>query len=166
MSVLWWSTAINISSSLQNLEKVWLLLTKGYVPQEVSFTVILLREVYLQMNARSRSVYKQVYVKERPFITFAFEFIALFETNFHFLWCCDRSVGRGELRTRWVLRNAVATSPFTTKSSKVLRHMKTAYSFVFGGMGTVVWERSGHFLWGKSNLKRKLRKGSTRYCST
>lgn len=139
MSVPWWSTAINISSSPQYLEKVWLLLTKESVPQKVSLTVILLGEVHLQMNICSRSVYKQVYGKERSFITFAFEFIALFETNFLFVWCHDCPVSKCELRTRWVLRKAVVTSSFTTKSSKVLRHMEAGVYWVLTPSSSRVW---------------------------
>jgi hypothetical protein len=35
------------------------------------------------------------------------------------------------------------------------------YSYVFRGMGSVVWERSGYFLWRKIYLKIKLKKGSS-----
>jgi hypothetical protein len=66
---------------------------------------------------------------ERPsvsilIITFAFARIAHFETNFLFLWCNDRSFNKGELRTGWILKKSVATSLFTIKSSKGLRHKK------------------------------------------
>jgi hypothetical protein len=66
------------------------------------FFTVNLREVYLQTDVRFHRVYKQVYGEERTcfnvsIITFGFEFIALFETNFIFLRCRDCSVSKCEL---------------------------------------------------------------------
>jgi hypothetical protein len=66
------------------------------------------------------------------------------------------AVSKGELRIGWILGNVVATSLFPTESSKGLRHMGT-YSFDFGGMGTMVSERSGHFSVRKKQFKKKFK---------